>query len=75
MNNGNLKFKAVEAATDVKNENLAIERKLAEDSSAVDVEIGEKKTNCTKYCKKSLPWIIFIIIMLVIGYFIICSNV
>ena len=68
-------MRAVEAASDVKKENLAIERKLAEDSSVTEEEVEQNKRTWWKYCKISIPWIIFIIIMLIIGYFIISSNV
>ena len=68
-------MRAVEAASDVKKENLAIERKLAEDSSVTEEEVEQTKMTWWKYCKISIPWIIFIIIMLIIGYFIISSNV
>ena len=67
--------KAVEAAADVKKENLAIERKLAEDSSVTEVEREQTRQTWCKYLKVSIPWIVFILIMVVTGYFIISSNV
>ena len=67
--------KAVEAAADVKKENLAIERKLAEDSSVTEEEREQTRQTWCKYLKVSIPWIVFILIMVVIGYFIISSNV
>ena len=67
-------MKAVERAADVKKENLAIERKLAEESSVSDEDIEEPGIVWWKYLKKAAPWVLFIIIMFVIGYFIVSSN-
>ena len=66
--------KAVERAADVKKENLAIERKLAEESSVSEEDIEEPERAWWKYLKKATPWVLFIIIMLVIGYFIVRTN-
>ena len=69
-------MKAVERAADVKKENLAIERKLAEESSVpvTDEDIEEPEKVWWKYFKRAAPWVLFIIIMFVIGYFIVSSN-
>ena len=64
----------MERAADVKKENLAIERKLAEESSVSDEDIEEPEKTCWKYLRRATPWVLFIIIMLVIGYFIVSSN-
>ena len=67
-------MKAVERAADVKKENLAIERKLAEESSVSDEDTEEPENAWWKYFKRAAPWVLFIIIVFVIGYFIISSN-
>ena len=64
----------MERAADVKKENLAIERKLAEESSVSDEDIEEPEKVWWKYLKRVTPWVLFIIIMLLIGYFIVSSN-
>ena len=58
----------------MKKENLAIERKLAEESSVSEEDIEEPEKVWWKYLKKATPWVLFIIIMLVIGYFIVRTN-
>ena len=69
---------AVEAATDIKKENLAIERKLAVSSSATDLVMQEEshqQRNCfLNYLKIAIPWLIFLVFMSLIAYFIIISS-
>ena len=67
-------MKAVERAADVKKENLAIERKLTEESSVSDEDIEEPEQAWWKYVKKAAPWVLFIVILVVIVYFIVSSN-
>ena len=64
----------MERAADVKKENLAIERKLAEESSVSDEDIEVPEKTWWKYFKRATPWVLFIIIMFVIGYFIVSNN-
>ena len=69
---------AVEAATDIKKENLAIERKLAEGSAAADLPSGQEMTKNSaimSYFKIAIPWLTFLTIMAIIAYFIISSSV
>ena len=72
---------AVEAATDIKKENLAIERKLAQGSAAEDIpdlepDLAERKRSAlASYLKIAVPWLLFIVILCVIAYFIISSSV
>ena len=72
---------AVEAATDIKKENLAIERKLArgsaaEDSPDLEPDLAERKRSAlASYLKIAVPWLLFIVILCVIAYFIISSSV
>ena len=64
----------MERAADVKKENLAIERKLAEESSVTEEDIEEPDKVWWKYLKRAAPWVFFIIIIFVVGYFIVSSN-
>ena len=64
----------MERAADVKKENLAIERKLAEESSVTEEDIEEPDKVWWKYLKRAVPWVFFIIIIFVVGYFIVSSN-
>ena len=71
----------MEAATDIKKENLAIERKLArgsaaEDSPDLEPDLAERKRSAlASYLKIAVPWLLFIVILCVIAYFIISSSV
>ena len=72
---------AVEAATDIKKENLAIERKLAVGSSATELTLHEQEetsfcnSRLMSYLKIAIPWLVFIGIMILIAYIIITSSV